>query len=96
MANAIHVKVRPPDEDERQAEADKTTRLRALRLAKEAAGRDAASRVTAASAGRHRRDPAPPDPLGLRIERRCHVGPKRQTTARMDPAIRAGKPIPTS
>ena len=92
MANAIHVKVRPPDEDERQAEADKTTRLRALRLAKEAAGRDAASRVT----GQHRRDPALPDPLGLRIERRCHVGPKRQTTARMDPAIRAGKPIPTS
>src|SRR5207237_7374056 len=92
MANAIHVKVRPPDEDEKQAEADKTTRLRALRLAKEAAGRDAASRGT----GQHRRDPAPPDPLGLRIERRCHVGPKRQTTARMDPAIRAGKPIPTS
>jgi hypothetical protein len=48
MANAIHVKVLPPDEDERQAEVDKTTRLRALRLAKEAADSGAASRVTAA------------------------------------------------
>jgi hypothetical protein len=48
MANAIHVKVLPLDEDERQAEVDKTTRLRALRLAKEAAGSDATSRVTAA------------------------------------------------
>ena len=95
MANAIHVKVLPPDEDERQAEADKTMRLRALRLAKEAADRDAASRVTAANAGQHRRDRVPADPLGLRIERHCHVGPKRQTIARMDPAIRAGKPIPT-
>ena len=95
MANAIHVKVRPPDEDERQAEADKTTRLRALRLAKEAADRDAASRVTAASAGRHRRDRAPADPVAPRIERHCQIGPKRQTTARMDPAIGAGNPIPT-
>ena len=32
-----------PDEAERQAEAAKTTRLRALRLAKEAADRDAVS-----------------------------------------------------
>jgi hypothetical protein len=46
MANAIHVKVVPPDEDGKQVEADKTTRLRALRLAKEAADRDAASRAT--------------------------------------------------
>jgi hypothetical protein len=60
MANAIHVKVPPPDEDERQAKADKTMRLRALRLAKEAADRADASRVTAAvSAGPHRRDRAP-------------------------------------
>jgi hypothetical protein len=49
----------PPDEAERQAEAAKTTRLRALRLAKEAADRDAVSGQTAASAGQHRRDRAP-------------------------------------
>jgi hypothetical protein len=34
-------------EEDKQAEADKTTRLRALRLAKEVADRDAASRATA-------------------------------------------------
>ena len=62
MENIIHVKVRPPTEDEKQAQAAKTTRLRALRLAKEAADRDAASRVTAASAGRHRRDRTPHAP----------------------------------
>jgi hypothetical protein len=62
MENTIHVKVVPPDEEEKLAEAAKTTRLRALRLAKEAADRDAASRVTAASAGRHRRDRTPQGP----------------------------------
>lgn len=46
MANTIHVKVVPPDEDEKQAAADKTARLRALRLAKEAADRDTANRAT--------------------------------------------------
>jgi hypothetical protein len=46
MANTIHVKVVPLDEDEKQAAADKTTRLRALRLAKEAVDRDAAGRAT--------------------------------------------------
>jgi hypothetical protein len=56
MVKHVHVKVLPPDEDERQAEAAKTTRLRALRLAKEAADRDAVSCVTAASTGQHRRD----------------------------------------
>jgi hypothetical protein len=45
MRNSIHVKVQPPDEDTRQAEVDKTARLRALRLAKEAADKDAASRI---------------------------------------------------
>jgi len=50
MARTIHVKVVPPDEDEKQAAADKTTRLRGLRLAKEAA--NAASRVTARGAQR--------------------------------------------
>jgi hypothetical protein len=58
MANAIHVKVLPPNEDERQAAADKTTRLRALRLAKEAADRAAAGRVSAVSAGPRRRERA--------------------------------------
>jgi hypothetical protein len=63
MENIIHVKVVPPDEEEKQAEAAKTTRLRALRLAKEAADKDAASRVTAtASAGQHRRDRTPQTP----------------------------------
>ena len=46
-------------EAERQAEAAKTTRLRALRLAKEAADREVASRKTAASAGQRRRGRAP-------------------------------------
>lgn len=59
MANSIHVKVLPPDVGERQAQADKTMRLRALRLAKEAADRDAGSHVTAASAGPRRRHRAP-------------------------------------
>jgi hypothetical protein len=62
MAHAINVKVVPLDEDEKQAEADKSTRLRALRLAKEAADRNAVSCVTAASAGQHRRDRAPQTP----------------------------------
>jgi hypothetical protein len=43
-----------PDEAERQAEAAKTTRLRALRLAKEAADRDAARREVAVKAEQHR------------------------------------------
>jgi len=55
MEKYVHVKVQPPTEDEKQAQTAKTTRLRALRLAKEAADRDAASRVTDASAGQHRR-----------------------------------------
>ena len=68
MANAIHVKVRPPDEDERQAEADKTTRLRALRLAKEAeiaeetkatANREAAAKLAKAELRRRVRAPHP-------------------------------------
>jgi hypothetical protein len=54
MANAIHVKVVPPGEDERRAEAAKTTRLRDLRLAKETAERDAASRVLPAAAPTNR------------------------------------------
>ena len=36
----VHVKVQPPSEDEKLAEADKTARLRSLRLAKEAADQE--------------------------------------------------------
>jgi hypothetical protein len=45
MTKFVHVKVRPPTEDEKQAGADNTNRLRALRLAKEANDRDAATRA---------------------------------------------------
>jgi hypothetical protein len=44
--NTIHVKVMPPDEDEKRAVVDKTAQLRARRLAKEAAERAVASRAT--------------------------------------------------
>jgi hypothetical protein len=44
--NTIHVKVMPPDEDEKRAVVDKIAQLRALRLAKEAAERAVASRAT--------------------------------------------------
>jgi len=46
----IHVKARPPDEEAKDLEAAKTARLRALRLAKEAADRDAARLAAAAAA----------------------------------------------
>jgi hypothetical protein len=49
MTKFVHVKVWPPTEDEKQAGAANTNRLRALRLAKEATDRDAASgAITAA------------------------------------------------
>jgi hypothetical protein len=60
MANTIHAKSLPPDEAQRKAEADKTTRLRALRLAKEAADKDAASRAVAEKVKQHRRAPRSP------------------------------------
>jgi len=60
MEKYVHVKIQPPSEDEKQAQVAKTKHLRALRLAKEAADRDAISLVTASSAGQHRRDRAPP------------------------------------
>jgi hypothetical protein len=44
MAKHIHVKVALPNKDEKQAEAAKTSRLRALRLAKEATDRGEACR----------------------------------------------------
>jgi hypothetical protein len=54
MAKHIHVKIRPPDEDKQQAEATKTARLRALRLAKEVTDRDAANRAIAAASPKSR------------------------------------------
>jgi hypothetical protein len=59
MEKYLHVKVQPPTEDETHAQAAKTTRLRDLRIAKEAADRISASGVTAANAGQHRRGRAP-------------------------------------
>jgi hypothetical protein len=50
MGNYVHVKVEPPSEDEKQAEAANTARLRSLRLAKEAADREHASRKVALTA----------------------------------------------
>ena len=47
MAKHIHVSVGLPNEDEKQAEAAKTVRLRALRLAKEATDQEEASREVA-------------------------------------------------
>jgi hypothetical protein len=60
MEKYVHVKIQPPSEDEKQDQAVKITRLRALRLAKETADRDSASREAAASAGSAGRDRAPP------------------------------------
>ena len=57
MEKYVHVKVRPPSEDDKQAEATKTARLRGLRLAKEAADRDAASRAIAAVPQKRKRQP---------------------------------------
>jgi hypothetical protein len=47
MAKHIHVNVGLPNEDEKQAEAAKTVRLRALRLAKQATDQEEASREVA-------------------------------------------------
>ncbi len=58
----VYVEALSPVEATRQAEAAKTTRLRALRLAKEAADRDAASRATAVSAAPRRRGRASQTP----------------------------------
>jgi len=44
MMKHVHVKVKLPGEDEKQAEAEKTARLRALRLTKEAADKKVAAR----------------------------------------------------
>ena len=55
MIKHVHVKVRLPDEDDKQAVAAKTARLRALRLGKEAADREAATREIVALPTRNRR-----------------------------------------
>ena len=54
MAKHIHVKAMLPDEDEKRVEAAKTARLRAFRIAKEAADRDATNREIAAASPRSR------------------------------------------
>ena len=54
MTKFVHVKVWPPTEDEKQAGAANTNRLRALRLAKEATDRDAASLAVTATVPRSR------------------------------------------
>ena len=55
MAKHIHVKATLPGEEEKQLEAAKTARLRAFRLAKEAAARDATNREIATAPPRRRR-----------------------------------------
>jgi hypothetical protein len=62
MSKYIHVKATLPDEDEKQVEAAKTARLRAVRLAKEAADRDAANREVATAPPRSRRRDQPNHP----------------------------------
>lgn len=64
MANEKHVKALPDEEQKkaaaaRQAEDVKTARLRALRLAKEAADKDAAAEEAAAKVPPRRRAKAP-------------------------------------
>jgi hypothetical protein len=55
MKKYVHVKVSLPSEEDKQVEAAKTARLRGLRLAKEAADRDAASRAVAAEPPKRKR-----------------------------------------
>lgn len=55
MTKYVHVKVRPPGEEEKQAELAKTARLRALRLIKEAADKEAAAREIVVGALRSRK-----------------------------------------
>ena len=54
MGKRIHVNVGLPNEDEKQAEAAKTVRLRALRLAKEATDQEEAAREVARTALKNR------------------------------------------
>ena len=54
MRKHIHVNVGLPNEDEKQAEAAKTVRLRALRLTKEATDQEEASRKVARTALKNR------------------------------------------
>jgi hypothetical protein len=54
MRKHIHVNVGLPNEDEKQAEAAKTVRLRALRLTKAATDKEEASREVARTALKNR------------------------------------------
>jgi hypothetical protein len=61
MRKHVHVKASPPDRDAKQVADANTARLRALRLAKEATDRDAASRAAAAAPPKSRgRGPGQP------------------------------------
>jgi hypothetical protein len=55
MNKYVHVKVKPPSEDKKQAELAKTARLRALRLLKEAADKESAAREIVAAPPRSRK-----------------------------------------
>ena len=55
MKKYVHVKFKPPGQDEKQAELAKTARLRALRLLKEAADKETAARDSATSPPRSRK-----------------------------------------
>jgi hypothetical protein len=55
MMKHVHVKVRLPGEDEKQAEAEKTARLRALRLTKEAADKEVTAREIVTALPRSRK-----------------------------------------
>ena len=55
MKKYVHVKVKPPGEDEKQAELAKTARLRALRLLKEAADKESVAREIVAPPSRNRK-----------------------------------------
>jgi hypothetical protein len=76
-AKTAPVKVMRPEEDEKQDEAAKTARLRALRLAKEAADRDAASRESTATAPKSRGHQISPPKLRLSCEIRTRSAVSR-------------------
>jgi hypothetical protein len=65
MMKYVHVKVRPPGEDEKQAELAKTAGLRALRLIKEAADKEAAAREVVVAPLRSRKRQSNQPILGM-------------------------------
>jgi hypothetical protein len=69
MKEPFKPKHSPANRDLRQTEADKTSRLRALRLAKEAQDREAAAQAAAAN---------PPKPARRRRQSVSHDGAARE------------------